>query len=400
LEIPNLRQKSTDYALGLIKRHLFGIKSTQPLPPPLQRFWLLLYAITSSIYRVFIGILIILLVMYSIPLLGPLMAVGGIVTWVIVPVFKTFKYLAIEPELHRKRPRATAITVGFAVAVLIVIGLIPYRDCVIGNGVAEPAEKQIIHADQGGYVQSIVAQDGQWMQKGDVILVCQDPDLDRQIAGATADLNQWKAKETAATYTDPADAAIYANNVVVYQDKLSDLLDKQSKLTIRAPIAGELIAPELHYLQGRYLPKTMEIATVAQTDHLVVRTLLETKDEEIVFPNGTDAKPVRSQVRMSSDTGTVLIGYASLAGGATRDVASPVLTNEGGLDVPADPKDPTKLREDEFEVEVPILNPGSVYVPNQRASVRFMLAPKPLLWQWTRRFLQLIQTKSSGSEWL
>jgi len=34
LEIPNLRQKSTEYALGLIKRHVFGVKSSQPLPPP------------------------------------------------------------------------------------------------------------------------------------------------------------------------------------------------------------------------------------------------------------------------------------------------------------------------------------------------------------------------------
>jgi hypothetical protein len=33
LEIPNLQQKSKDYLLGLIKRHVFRIKSQQPLPP-------------------------------------------------------------------------------------------------------------------------------------------------------------------------------------------------------------------------------------------------------------------------------------------------------------------------------------------------------------------------------
>src|SRR5205823_4523930 len=40
LEIPNLRQKSTEYTLGLIKRHVFRLKLQQPLPPSLQRFWL------------------------------------------------------------------------------------------------------------------------------------------------------------------------------------------------------------------------------------------------------------------------------------------------------------------------------------------------------------------------
>src|SRR5436190_1404208 len=62
LEIPNLRQKSTEYALGLIKRHIFRIKAQQPLPPIGQRGWLLLYAIASSIYRVFVGFVIILVV--------------------------------------------------------------------------------------------------------------------------------------------------------------------------------------------------------------------------------------------------------------------------------------------------------------------------------------------------
>src|SRR5205085_5626870 len=64
LEIPNLRQKSTEYALGLIKRHVFRVKLQQPLPPPLQRFWLFTYAIASSIYRVFIGVIIILMVAF------------------------------------------------------------------------------------------------------------------------------------------------------------------------------------------------------------------------------------------------------------------------------------------------------------------------------------------------
>jgi hypothetical protein len=33
LEIPNLRYRSTEYTTGLIKRHLFGVKLSQPLPP-------------------------------------------------------------------------------------------------------------------------------------------------------------------------------------------------------------------------------------------------------------------------------------------------------------------------------------------------------------------------------
>jgi hypothetical protein len=50
LEIPNLRQKSMEYTLGLIKRHIFRVKPAQPLPPVGQRAWLLvLFAMASGI---------------------------------------------------------------------------------------------------------------------------------------------------------------------------------------------------------------------------------------------------------------------------------------------------------------------------------------------------------------
>src|SRR5205085_5501225 len=81
LEIPNLQQKSKEYALGIIKRHVFRIKSQQPLPPIVQRIWLFVYAILSTIYRVFVGIMIILMVTFQIPIIGILMALGGVATW-------------------------------------------------------------------------------------------------------------------------------------------------------------------------------------------------------------------------------------------------------------------------------------------------------------------------------
>ena len=37
------------------------------------------------------------------------MAIGGVVTWLVVPVFKIINYLLLEPELHRKRGRAIGV---------------------------------------------------------------------------------------------------------------------------------------------------------------------------------------------------------------------------------------------------------------------------------------------------
>src|SRR5688500_6505963 len=193
LEIPNLRMRASEYTMGLIKRHLFKVKSPQPLPPVGQRFWLFLYAVTSTVYRTFVGIMIILMVWNEVPVLGTLMAIGGVITWLVVPVVKTSKYLLIEPELHRKRPRAIAWTLGAVATAVVLLGFIPFKQYIEATGIVEPAAKRVVHAEQAGLVHEVVAKDGQFLkgprrddkgvvvEPGDVILVCRDRDLESRI---------------------------------------------------------------------------------------------------------------------------------------------------------------------------------------------------------------------------
>jgi hypothetical protein len=84
----------------------------------------------------------------------------------------------------------------------------------------------------------------------------------------------------------------------------------------------------------------------------------------------------------------------------------PSLTHAGGGDAPNDPSDPKgeKALVKEFEVRVRVQNPrdaqhpDGLYYPGQRAYVRFRVEKEPLLWQWTRRFLQLLQSHENDSK--
>ena len=67
------------------------------------------------------------MVTFKMPVLGVLMALGGVITWIVVPVVKLFKYLTLEPELHRKRGRAWAFSGAVAAAIVLLIGIIPSR---------------------------------------------------------------------------------------------------------------------------------------------------------------------------------------------------------------------------------------------------------------------------------
>jgi putative peptide zinc metalloprotease protein len=78
------------------------------------------------------------------------------------------------------------------------------------------------------------------------------------------------------------------------------------------------------------------------------------------------------------------------------------LGHAGGEEIAIDPRDRRGLKSliPEFEVQVTLENPGRAYLPGQRAYVRFTVEAQPLIWQWGRRFQQLIQTRSSQSKWL
>jgi putative peptide zinc metalloprotease protein len=398
LEIPNLRQKSQEYTLGLIKRHVFRVKQQQPLPPITQRFWLFLYYCTSGVYRIFVGIMIILLVAFQIPILGILMAVGGLITWLVMPVFKIFKYLTIEPELHRKRGRATAFVLAVASVIVVVVGVIQFPLKLHAQGIAEPAVREVVRPRTAGFVEKLGDfRDGQWVKKGDVILVLRSEELQARIAMVEARLRSAELQLSKAAVDAPSLAKQAAEEIGIHRDQLKDLYERRDDLVVRAPIDGELVAPQLPEMQGVFLPPGQDIAMVIRRDQLVIHTALEQADAEPVLAH----RDTEAYIRMSGDIKTVLrAGQPRKALQSSPDVRHPALTQIGGGTAAPDPRDPAKSAVPLYDVEVPMDNAGGTYVPWQRVHVQFVLDRKPLAWQWARRFRQLIQEHASGSKWL
>ncbi len=412
LEIPNLRQKSSDYAMGLIKRHIFGVKATQPLPPLGQRFWLLTYAVTSSIYRMFVGFVIILVVAYKIPILGTLMAIGGVATWAIVPISKLLKYLMLEPELHRKRARATTFCLAVACVVIICVGLIPFYVYVDGPGIVTADQREVIHTKSNGFVKSVVAHDGEVLKKGDTILVCEDLKLNAELAQAEANAVRLNVELRQASATDQTEKKIIISAINANNRKLEDARRHLTELTLVAPIDGTLVAPKLIDMAGAFLPRGTEIGTVASLDSLLVRATLDQDDAQLVEAqamNLLEAKPV--------ETGPIQVLFAGaldpfkdpkpVPGMATLFVNSgdnalphPSLMQPGGGDIAPDPSDPKgeHAAARQFEVRVQVANPNGRFYAGQRAYVRFRVEKQPLIFTWTRRLWQLLQSHENDSK--
>jgi putative peptide zinc metalloprotease protein len=401
LEIPNMRQKAAEYTLGLVKRHIFRVKMQQPLPPVKQRIELFLYHITSTIYRTFVGIVIILVVTWQIPILGVLMAIGGVITWLVVPSSKLFKYLALEPELHRKRGRATAFCAGVAAAVVILVGIIPFWVYI----------KQMVIPRTPGRVVELVAHDGQWLKEGDVILRMINPENAAQIVQAQANLEAQEARFRQSLATDPAQARIDAEGVKLAEREVAYYQNQKKDLELKAPIAGLFIAPHFDQFMGTNLQQGQQIGEIAASGPLVVRTILEQRDYQVlrreVLDNGLvmsttnlDNSPI--EVRLAGAVGTVLKGVAlTMFNSVQPEIPHASLGQAGGNTVAIDPSDRSGKRPmiQQFEARVKLNASDSDYLPGQTATVRFKLEKRPLISQWSRRFWQLIKTHESD-KWI
>ena len=364
LEIPNLRQKSMEYAFGLIKRHVFRIKSTQPLPPAGQRIWLFAYAISSSIYRIFVGVVIILIVSDRVPVLGVLMAIGGVITWLVVPVVKLFKYLVLEPELHRKRGRATAFTLAVVGTAIVLIGIIPFPVRVWVEGMLEPEQREVVHAGWDGFVWQIQAHDGQWLKKGQVILIGTNRKLEAEVRQIQAEMAGLEAMRQLYTATDQVQRQITDDRIATLRRNLDQANERLGWLTIRAPIDGMLVAPKLENLAGMYLPRGQEIAIVAATDVLKARATIEQADAQLTdeFERratrlSPDQEDPQTEVRLAGRMDRVLHGL----GAPVQIPAAQATIPHPSLGFPAaaaavatDPQGSTKASEasgsDQFEV--------------------------------------------------
>jgi putative peptide zinc metalloprotease protein len=400
LEIPNLRQKANEYTLGLVKRHIFRVKLPQPLPAPMQRFWSVLYAIAAAIYRVFIGIVIALVVTYTVPVLGILMAIGVVITFFFLPMFKLVKYLAIEPELHRKRSRAIGFCASVAAVVIFLIGGLKFSIYVYGEGELQPRQRQELYVRTSGFVTEIAAREGQLLQKGDIILRATNERLELEIAQLEQQIAGVRAAVRQALATDDVQRQIHEEHLAALQEQLDRRRQEFDDLTIRAPFTGRLIAPHITDLHGQYLRKEegRPIATVATLDEMIIRAVVDQRDYLLAVQK-TDPHP---QVRLAGLVSKVLRGRdTQVINAAQYELPSHAVTHHGGGPVALDTRDSQGLRArtPQHQIHVILDNPHGVYIAGQRAYIRWEVERNSLMWNWQRRFWQLVRTHSSD-RWL
>ena len=394
LELPNLRQRSSTYIYYLVKKYAWGVRGvTNPGHALGERIWLAIYGVTSSIYRIFVSLAIILFIADKFVLLGAIMAVVAVFTWGLVPLAKFARYLFSSPQLSRVRMRAISTTALTLTAIVLAIGVLPVRDNAAATGIIEPEQKEEIHANEDALVgegPEDILPDGTIVRKGQALIRCHNMDLQMlheqqlgKLDELTVEFNQLREKSQ-------AQAQAKASEIDGVKRQLLQIEKRLAELTIVSPIDGEWICPMARHLPGRYIKRGELVGTVASLDNLEVLAALPQEQAGRVV-NAGSAVEIR---RSGAVEKTVPAQVTRYIPAAQRNLPNALGIQAGGeIATAADDQKGTKAAEPYFEVRVKPNQIQPDWRPGQRVALRFVQPPTPLVSQWYLSIQQMLQKR-------
>jgi multidrug efflux pump subunit AcrA (membrane-fusion protein) len=155
----------------------------------------------------------------------------------------------------RTLPKTVAIG-GAVLVLLLALFIVPYPYELSGSGTLEPVMQRDIFAGLDGVVEEVKVENGQHVNKGDLLLMMRNDSLDGEIQKATGTLKEDNAKRDSnnrlareAHSREERDRfeslAHQAAAVTISDQKQLDILQQQKDLlTVRSPITGVVITWE------------------------------------------------------------------------------------------------------------------------------------------------------------
>jgi putative peptide zinc metalloprotease protein len=396
IEIPNLAQRCRQYFSYLVRRYAWGLKRIwNPAYAWGERFWFVFYGTLSTVYRIYIAIRILLFLNNRLPealfILVPIMALSGIVGWLLVPVGKFFHYLATSEELTRQRPRAVASTAVVMLVGFVGLGLLRLPDHRRVEGIVEPQEMAIVHAESDGFITGFLPSQVKVAPDGAGLVEAQNPALEAEKRSLTAQRRVLEVRRRQAATEEIAAAQILDEQMEALDEKIARVEQELASLHRTAPLAGTWVSPEIEFTKGKFVRRGETLGLVANLDDLLIRATAGQNVAALLIEQAAQKVEIRVVGRPDPTiTGTI----EKIFPAGQEQLPSQALGYAVGGSMAVDVRDPsgTKTAERFFEIRIrPKLDRPDQWLTGQRVIVRFRLRSKPLavqVYQYSRQLFQ------------
>lgn len=390
IEIPNLRQRSTDYVKYLFKRYLVGERVALNTDLSREKVWFLCYGVLATLYRCFIVTGILLMIASKFFALGVALAVLVAILWILNPFSKLLKYIFIDKVTRPVRARAIGVFTGLVAAVVLLLGAVPIDSAVRAPCALEPAEQAMLRAEWPGFLTDVRVSNGQQVEAGQLLATLSNELLDHGVRRMELAVQESRARLRRLEATgNPTQATVERERLSRLQQDLQTTQRRQDAMAIHAPFDGRVIAPDLDRVHGRFLRMGEPVLAVASLEATRVTAAVETAD--IAALQSEDVRGTRIRFRALPArifTGTIERIHPS----ATHQAPPAPLTSAAGGPILLDPQAPQGARtlEPWYRVDV-VLGPDARSLPvGSAGTVRFIVGEQTIgrrIWLRLRRML-------------
>jgi putative peptide zinc metalloprotease protein len=388
IEIPGLGKRANLYYIYLIQRYLFDVREVKsPVTAEGETFWFISYGAAAFVYRICIMVMITLFVAGQYFFVGVALAFWVVFMQVVMPVIKAMRYLLKSPALSHRRERAVSVCLGTIALTVSVLFLIPLPLTTLAQGVVWMPEHSYVRAGNTGFIQDILVNDGDFVNRGDALIVTSDPLVASQLKLLESQKKELMAQYDALVQQDIVESEITMEEVHLLDSKIQRLQEQISEMTITSPVDGVFIIPESKDLQGHYLKQGDSIAYVIDFNDVSVRAVVPQNAIGLVRKRTLDV-----ELRLKSKLDQALTSAVEREiPAATYRLPSKALAQEGGGNIQTDPfdKDGVKTKDQYFQFEVALPDAIDSQHIGQRVYVRFNHGYEPMGWQWYRSLEEL-----------
>lgn len=395
LEMPGLATRADAWLRYLGERWVLGNRKLRSPPGSEQNLVLLsTFGVAALVYRVLLlGGMTLWLATQQLAL-GLALGAWVLFRFMLQPVWRLLNLAFRHPRLATVRLRAAGSASLLFLGVLGLGFFYPLPQVTRASGLVWLPDEARVRSEVDGFVSELRVSEGQWVTRGDVLMVLENPELEARRAQIASRLASKQQAYQAALLTQPATAVALGETLEALRAQLANAERDLGFLVLRAPVDGRVGLGMARDLPGRYFPRGSVVANVLNPHQATVRMALpQTEVDLLRLP--TQSIVVRTAEAPQRDLTARLVAQEPAA---SYDLPSAVLGDRGGGPLPTDPTDSHGLRtlEPFFIVDLALPDQPLERI-GSRAWVRLEFPPQPLVQQWLRALRQLLSTPLDGA---
>lgn len=339
LGFQNLQNRGFEMARWRLRELLFGLG--EPAPELLSRGTrriVILHAWATWIYRFFLFLGIALIVYaFFIKVVGIILFVIEIVWFILAPVGRELKHWW---SIRSKIMSSPKFYVSLAMVVaLIFAAFLPLSTRVSVPAVLTAQQEQRLYAPFPARVVSVDTRRGEWIEKGEVVLRLEAPQLDLELKNAEERraLLGSRIDRTGSDAQDRASLVVLTNELAEIDEKIDGLKRVSERLVMRAPFAGRVVELDSELHSGLWVNTRSPLGLIQSREGVRIKGYVP-EINLLRFNEGARARFVPDNPEMPMVD--ALVKKVAIAGAAELDQpylalrhGGPIATEEGDPDV-------------------------------------------------------------------